>query len=170
MAVISTCSSNSCQFCPRGSLDTTLEFTSSCSNKVYNVDFNATCTTANCIYLISCKCCKMKYVGKTINSIRCRHNGHRGNIRNGTEAFVMKDHLLGKNGHGLSNMIIKPIELCTKENINKREQFWIAELNTVFPYGLNIDAKFKGIKNAYTHVNSPKVGTPIYSVFKQTDE
>ena len=87
-------------------------------------------------------------MGKTIYSIRNRHNGHRGNIRHGTEAFVMYDYFCGINGHGLNNMIIKPIEICTKENINKRERYWIAELNTVFPYGLNMDANFCGIKNA----------------------
>ena len=38
------------------------------------------------------------------------------------------------------------------KDLNKRENFWIAELNTVFPYGLNMDATFGGIKNAYQHV------------------
>ena len=43
-------------------------------------------------------------------------------------------------------MIIKPIELCNKDTINKCEKHWIAELNTVYPYGLNMDATFKGVK------------------------
>ena len=51
----------------------------------------------------------MQYVGKTTESIRTRHNGHRGNMRAGSEAFVMLNHFLGKDGHGMINMTIKPI-------------------------------------------------------------
>ena len=107
----------------------------------------------------------MEYVGKTKNTIRTRFNGHRGNIRNHTEAFAMFEHFCGVNGHGIRNMVIKPIEICTKDNINKREKHWIGELNTVFPYGLNMDASFKGIKNAYDHTINMKSGVTIYSIF-----
>ena len=61
----------------------------------------------------------MKYVGKTTTSIRVRLNGHRGNIRHGTEAFVMLNHFAGTDGHGICNMAIKPIELCTDKNTGK---------------------------------------------------
>ena len=52
-----------------------------------------------------------------------------------------------------------------KKTLNEREKYWIAELNTVYPYGLNMDASFAGIKNAFEHVNGNKVGKTIYSVF-----
>ena len=65
----------------------------------------------------------MQYVGKTKNSVRTRFNGHRGNLLHGTEAFVMYDHFLVKNGHGVSNMIIKPIEMCPPDKLIERETF-----------------------------------------------
>ena len=97
----------------------------------------------------------MQYVGKTGGSVRDRLNGHRGHIRRGTEAFVMHNHFAGENGHEIASMIIKPIEICTdKDILNEREKFWIKELNTLYPYGLNMDASFAGIKNAFEHVKS----------------
>ena len=38
-------------------------------------------------------------------------------------------------------------------------------MNTVFPYGLNMDIKHKGIKNAYNHVIGNKSQVTIYSTF-----
>ena len=170
--MIRNCNDGRCAFCQRSSLDLDVNFSSSCSNQHFKVEFDATCTTGYCIYLIRCKCCSMQYVGKTTESIRTRHNGHRGNMRAGSEAFVMLNHFLGKDGHGIINMTIKPIEICNKKNINKQEKHWIAELNTVFPYGLNMDIKHKGIKNAYNYVIDNKSQVTIYSTFnvvKKTD-
>ena len=54
------------------------------------------------------------YVGNTKYSIRFRFNGHRGNLRHGSEAFVMLDHFMGKTGHGINNMIIKVFDITDK--------------------------------------------------------
>ena len=167
MVVISKCGNGQCKFCCRGWLDEDINFKSSITNKSYQVNFDATCTTCNVIYLISCKCCVMQYVGKTKNSVRTRFNGHRGNLLHGTEASVMYDHFLGKNGHGVSNMIIKPIEMCPPDKLIERETFWNGELCTLFPYGLNMDGHTLPvkIKNTYNHAMQIKVGVPIYSAF-----
>ena len=166
MPAISKCTEGRCIFCVRGSLDTDINFYSSCSNKHFAVNFDASCKTCCCIYLITCKCCGLKYVGKTKESIRTRFNGHRGNLCQGSEAFVMLDHFMGKDGHGIQNMIIKPIEMVDNAKLlTKRENYWIGELNTVFPYGLNMDASFGGVKNAYRHVMDNKSGMAIYSLF-----
>ena len=107
----------------------------------------------------------MKYVGKTKNIIRQRFNGHRNQIAAGTEGFVMLDHFGGINGHGIGNMKIKAIEICNKDNINEREKYWINELNTIFPYGLNNDGKVFSLKNAYNTVIGNTSNTCIYSYF-----
>ena len=170
--MINNCNDGRCAFCRRGSLDLDVNFRSSCSNKQFQVQFDVTCKSCYCVYLINCKCCSMQYVGKTIESIRTRHNGHRGHMRAGTEAYVMRNHFLGEDGHGAENMVIKPIEICNKKTINKQEKHWISELNTVFPYGLNMDIKSKGIKNAYHHVITNRSDVNIYSMFnvvKKTD-
>ena len=170
MATVSgiiTCNNNACEFCRRGSLDTNVNFYGNCTDVEYNVDFRATCTTKCCIYLLSCKTCNIKYVGKTWNSIRERFNGHRGRIRRNTEAYAMYNHFCGPDGHGITNMMIKPIELCKKEDLINREKFWIAELNSLFPYGLNMEANFNGISDAYQLVTRNISNKSIYSVFNK---
>ena len=163
---IHRCDSSKCRICNLQYLDTSTTFYSICSNNKYELSFPATCQTKSCIYLLSCKRCEMRYVGKTINTVRDRLNGNRGHIRRGTEAFVMYDHFAGNDGHDIANMIIKPIEICEdKKALNDREKFWIKELNTVYPYGLNMDASFAGIKNAFEHIKKNIAGKTIYSTF-----
>ena len=103
------------------------------------------------------------------NSIRERFNGHRGHMLRGTESFVMFNHFMGQNGHGINKMMIKPIELCALKDLALREKYWIAELNTVFPYGLNDRAGFKGIKDAYALVISNNSAKSIYSIFNKVE-
>ena len=111
----------------------------------------------------------MKYVGKTPGPIKVSHHRHRGNMRHGTEAFML-DHFAGTDGHGIVNMIIKAIEFCNdKITLVIKETFWIAELNTVFPYGLNMDASFPAIKNAFERVSENRVGKTIYSIFNKVN-
>ena len=97
MAAIKPCNTSNrigrpCKLCTDKHLDTNPEFYSVCANKSYRVDFNATCTTSMCIYLVTCKQCSLRYIGKTINSIRDRLNGHRNNIIAKTEAKIMLHH------------------------------------------------------------------------------
>ena len=163
---INNSGSNGCKCCERGSLDTNTKFSSVCSNVEYTVDFTATCQTKFCIYQLGCKKCSMQYVGKTIETVRDRLNGHRGHIRRGTEALVMHEHFAGKDGHDIASITIKPIEVCNnKKTLNEREKYWIKELNTVYPYGLNMDASYAGIKNAFEHIKENKAGKTIYSTF-----
>ena len=164
---ISTCGNNGCQFCMRGSLDTDIKFYANCTNTEYMVDFDVTCKTECCVYLLTCKCCNIKYVGKTWNSIITRFNGHRGHMRCGTEAYLMNNHFCGVHGHGIPNMIVKPIELCAKKDLIKREKFWMAELNTLFPYGLNMEANFKDVVDAYLLVTDNTSRKTIYSTFNK---
>ena len=158
MAVITECSDGRCKFCPRESLDKDSTFYSTCSNTIFTVDFNTSCNTSSCIYHIKCKqiqYVKLKCLFSVDIMVIC-------NIMCGTEAKVMYDHFFGADGHDLINMIIKPIELCDIANLYEREKHWITTLNTVFPYGLNMDVQFKGIKNAYNHVMENKNSKSIY--------
>ena len=165
---ILTCDSGRCEFCTRGSLDTDTVFYANCTNKEYHVNFDANCQTGMCIYLISCKICNMKYVGKSWNSIRARLNGHRGHLLRGTEGQIMRDHFTGNDGHGISSIMIKPIELVPRKELITREKFWIAELNTLFPYGLNMEANFKGVQDAHKLAVSNTSNKTIYEVFNVT--
>lgn len=116
--------------------------------------------------MISCKQanCHMRYIGYTTTPLNKRLSGHRANIINQTEGKVMLDHF--KDFHNIADMIIKPIFMCDKEFLRTRETFWIQELNTVFPYGLNNRIDINNIKDAYDHLkyNNSK---PIYTLFNE---
>ena len=74
----------------------------------------------------------MKYVGQSKNSVRERFNGHRGHMLRGTESFVMYNHFMGIHGHGISNMIIKPIEICELKDLAARENFGLLNLTSLW--------------------------------------
>lgn len=157
------CNGSTCGMCNLRMLDTSTTFYSICSNTKFEINFKANCKTKMLIYLLSCKKCEMCYVGKSINSCRDRLNGHRGNIRKGTEAYLMHHHFTKV--HNISDMQIKPIELCTKNNLPEREKYWIGTLNTLFPYGLNDRADFGGLHDVYKEVTLRQCTRSIYSVF-----
>ena len=68
--------------------------------------------------------------------------------------------------HGIADMTIKILEICTLDKLREREKFWINELNTSFPYGLNDRIEEGGIRDSYTHM---KTGgkKPIYATFNK---
>ena len=79
----------------------------------------------------------------------------------------MLEHFKGGHGCQISDIIIKPIELCDIKELDKRETYWIKELNTIFPYGLNMDGKSKGLKDAYQIVAANSSKICIYEYFNK---
>ena len=66
-------------------------------------------------------------------------------------------------------MIIKAIEVCSKQTIKERERFWIAELNTSFPYGLNDRINTPPIQDAYGYtMNNTSTNNSIYETFNNS--
>ena len=152
--------------CSDNLLDMDPQFYSNLSKTSYKCGFTQNCKTSNVIYLISCKhseCC-MQYVGKTKCAINRRLSMHRANILFGTEGPAMLHHFTKV--HRPSDMIIKAIEICNSSNINDREKYWIAELNVVFPYGLNDRINYHGIRDAYEYIlNNSSTNLAIYELF-----
>ena len=54
---------------------------------------------------------------------------------NGTEGIVMLQHFTKI--HDITDMIIKLLEFWEGKFLRAREEFWMQQLNTIFPYGLN---------------------------------
>lgn len=96
----------------------------------------------------------MKYVGKTTRAIEERFNEH-------TKA---KTHLGNSiRFHGAENFLLEIIEECeTQEQLNEREIFWIAELNTKHPYGYNFTDGGEGSKG-FTEETLEKIRSRKYS-------
>lgn len=112
--------------------------------KVINPFLNPlTCSSTNVIYLVTCSRCGIQYVGETSNGLNKRMNGHRYTIRN-KKMTLLAEHFSGNDeGCNITHFKVQPIERVSDDQKNvktsrlKRESFWIKELRTLTPYGLN---------------------------------
>ena len=80
----------------------------------------------------------MKYVGQTTKSTEERFNQHASNKKSYIGRAIRK--------YGVENFSIEILEECdTCEQLNEREIFWIAELNSKVPNGYNLTDGGDGI-------------------------
>ncbi|MGL5102271.1 MAG: GIY-YIG nuclease family protein [Plesiomonas sp.] len=100
---------------------------------------NVPLNRSNCVYLITCRKCGMRYVGETSTSINTRMNSHRYNVRTNKK---IKGHVTSHFfRHGVQNMRVTGLEHgahWNKRDRLKKEWAWIKKLGTQFPRGLNI--------------------------------
>ena len=159
---IQYCNTAQCKICRLQRLDEDPNFHSSLAYNQYKKNNNGSCNTRNCIYLISCSAenCHLKYIGFTTTMLNKRLAGHRANILSGTEGCIMLEHFT--KFHNICDMIIKPIDVCDGKVLRDREKFWMQELNSIYPYGLNSRIDIQGIHDAHEHV---KKGEVIYKTF-----
>lgn len=116
-------------------------------NHTYQINHYLTCSSTYVIYVLWCPC-RLLYVGETRDDMHTCLNQHRYSIRKGcldlpvskhfTEAkhlekdlkFIMIDHIPTQRRGG--DRILK---------LKKKELMWIHELNTLSPFGLNMEYK-----------------------------
>lgn len=106
---------------------------------IFKIFQGFTTRSKNCVYLIYCSKCSIKYVGETRNNLSTRMMQHRYNIKNKKEVDTpLVKHFLN---HGLEAVKLAGLE----RNINwsdwerkKRERYWIFLLGSVEPMGLNL--------------------------------
>lgn len=104
------------------------------------VSINAvvTCETSNVVYCISCKKCKIQYIGKTEREIKERISEHRGSINNDHIDKSVSLHFNSR-GHKLSDFsftVLEKVFNTCPEYLRKREEHWIQQFNTKYK-GLN---------------------------------
>ena len=97
------------------------------------------------VYLITCSKCDNQYVGETKQKLSKRLSGHRSAIKKHANTFIAKH--FNQPGHSVADILIQPIEKIellpgeSDEDVTirrlGRERFWMLELGTVYPYGLN---------------------------------
>ena len=115
------------------------------------------CYSRNIIYLCACKLCPVKkyYVGRTVQKMHKRCNGHRAAyyyvLEHGIPLNISKDsedlYSLGLHlyfEHGCKNkedfnnaFTLHILEHCSPSQIEKQEHIWIHKLNTLHPCGIN---------------------------------
>lgn len=134
------CNSRNCYTCRLGHSSDGSSFKSEVYKTSFIINQIVTCASSNIIYLITCQCCKMQYVGETGRSLRQRLTDHRSYIKTKKQTPIGIHFNL--TGHTFSDLKATIIEqLPTGENSTlirkQREEFWQNKLGTKFPQGLN---------------------------------
>lgn len=94
--------------------------------------------TQNCVYLIWCSKCQLKYVGETGNTITTRMTQHRYNIKNKKQTDTpLVQHFLLHGWEAFKCTGIKHNPNWTIIERRREEKRWILKLNTMQPRGLN---------------------------------
>lgn len=126
------CGSLTCSLCTY--IESTATFSSKDKNKIYSISGSFTCNARYVIYLITCRKCKKQYVGQTRQVMRKRFADHLSRIRCNKKG-LLSEHF---NLDGHSDIALVIIE--EEKNLNsllEREKYWIRELGTLKPAGLN---------------------------------
>ena len=167
-----TCDGPGCLTCPEIKIAKP-KFTSTITNRVYKVlnhtNDRITCKSNNIIYLMTCKKCGVQYVGETGGWYSRRNNSHRSKMRCVKSRLLIYKHShLDEDGsqrrNSLNDFIIQPIEVLAKntkaaDRIAK-EEWWMKELKTLYPYGLND-------KCGNTYFSDYHKDRLVYSVFNK---
>lgn len=104
-----------------------------------------TCQSSYVIYAIKCPC-GLVYVGETTQKVKDRIARHKYSIRDKLTRLPLARHFVeyGHNASQLKYMVLEGIEKNRRGGnreitLRKREVYWIHFLNTIAPYGLNVD-------------------------------
>ncbi|XP_075050806.1 uncharacterized protein LOC142136838 [Mixophyes fleayi] len=117
-------------------IESTTTFTSSRKKTEFKFTQTLSCISKNVIYLITCKKCKQQYVGQTSNSVRRRFIDHLSTINRKKDLTLPKHFNLPNHSiHDVALVVIEQVTNVTE--LLKRERYWIRELDTLTPNGLN---------------------------------
>ena len=127
------------------------------------------CKSKNLVYLITCKICRIQYVGETGREFSVRMREHWDKIKKGDKSQLVYAHFHSDEIHRNSKIedmlrfqIIEKIKTEDLDNqelgmIRKRrlerELYWIAKLRTAHPLGLNDKIQACGISGNATDRN-----------------
>ena len=115
------------------------------TGKEIKIKGTITCSTNNVIYLLTCPC-GLAYVGQTSRALKTRISEHRSNIRLKNPKSPVAQHF-SKMGHNVAQLRYIGIERVPLPRrggdihnlLDRREAYWIYQLRTLQPDGLNED-------------------------------
>ena len=125
-------------------------FSSCATKKVYHIRSFLSCTSKCVIYLAICMKCNMQCVGSTATEFKIRFRNHKSDLLNNRGRCELAVHF-NDAPHHISEIKFTIIEQVSSSlNIDsiltKREGYWLAQLNTLFPFGLNKRKEFNSYK------------------------
>ncbi|MEE6517844.1 hypothetical protein FKM82_028355 [Ascaphus truei] len=108
------------------------------------------CQTSHVVYVITCGC-RYKYVGRTIRSLYIRISEHVRLINKKDLVHPLSKHFVQCPLGGLKKFsfcAVEHVPSCIRggdrlNRLNKKEMSWIFSLNTLQPYGLNVEWELK---------------------------
>ena len=167
IVTLERCNNSRCLTCPDFCENN--YFKSTVTTKVYNVvapeNSILGCRTKNLVYLLTCKQCLVQYVGETKQQFNVRNNSHRRSTKNvniHTGCPIIHEHFTEGlcAGVGYTCQIIEKIPDNGSEqelqNLRRQKEFyWIKELRTIYPFGLNsrLDAGGQEVRSINTYFN-----------------
>ena len=126
----------------------TKTFRSNVTKRYYKIRQTVNCKSNWVIYLLTCKKCYIQYTGKSEWPMNTRVNKHRFDANARTISIPVSEHFKTP-GHSFEDdaefIIIEKLENFEetteklKEKLKQRENFWIKELKTLKPHGLNME-------------------------------
>jgi len=135
------CNSSKCLTCRYHATEKD-SFRSNSYGSIFKIKEAVNCGSKNIIYLVTCKQCKLQYVGETSRALRDRTTDHRSNITTKKQTPISL-HFNSEN-HSYRDLEIVAIEKISQflqKNVvtirKQREEFWQIKLGTKFPAGLN---------------------------------
>ena len=136
-----------CRYCPK--INHSGRITSTFSGRSYIAKYNVDCKSSNLIYCISCKKCKMQYVGQTMLGLGIRFSTHYNLISSQSNTHSVSRHFSKPDHNGLDDLEIhivdfifaKPDSTKATKLRNTIETNWIHKLRTQAPIGINIEVK-----------------------------
>ncbi len=91
--------------------------------------------------MIQCRKCGMQYVGETVNALHISLNGHRSDVKTKKLDKPVAVHF-DQSDHSIEDLEAMGIEKIHNNDPGRRklrESYWIFELESLTPQGLNLD-------------------------------
>ena len=142
----SSCDKDKRSKCCKQVVNTT-KFKSSITKRTYNIREKMHCKDTWLVYLLTCMKCLIQYTGKTEWPFNQRLNKHRFDVNQEVGPAVDKHFALP--GHNFERdarfILIEKLKNLNgdkdtlRKRIKTRENFWIKELETLHPRGLNME-------------------------------
>lgn len=135
--IVSRCGHKRCMCC--SALMTGNSFRCSVTHNTYKFTQHANCNSCNIVYLITCAKCHKQYIGETGRSLKDRLNNHRSTVKTKQQTAVALH--FNDVGHSFKDLKITIIDVFSSDSDpsqrKQSEHFWIRELHTGYPTGLN---------------------------------
>ena len=133
--VISKCQNPGCFTCKH--LCCSKLFKSTKTERTYPIRHSFLCSSRNVVYLITCTRCKKQCVGLTTQKLSARINHHRSNIFCRVKTYIAQH--FNFQDHSIDNLRVQCIDTATTySELKTLEHYWIANLRTQVPLGLNV--------------------------------